>query len=279
MNHDVAAEHSREVAGGGRFEFGKNWARFLAQVGEDRIRRAEQSLSLMLERESLSGLSFLDIGSGSGLFSLAARRLGAEVHSFDFDTNSVACTRELRRRYFPEDIHWKVEQASVLDRSYLDSLPGFDIVYSWGVLHHTGQMWTALDNAQRLVRPGGQLFIAIYNDQGTPSRRWRKVKKLYNALPAPLRVIVTWPCFLHLWWRPIVKDLLRGRPGRSFRDYTGLRGMSVWTDLIDWVGGYPFEVARPEQILDFYRQRGFILTKMTTEGGSLGCNEFVFRRC
>ena len=100
----------------------------------------------MLEMDDLTGKTFLDIGSGSGLFSLAARRLGAKVHSFDFDSNSYGCTMELRKRYFDGDGNWKVEQGSALDRNYIESLGKFDIVYSWGVLHHTGAMWTALEN-------------------------------------------------------------------------------------------------------------------------------------
>src|SRR5512145_1920359 len=106
LNKDEALLHAEEVARGERFEFGKNWRRFLEGVRDEQIVTAESSLKRMLEMDSLAGLSFLDIGSGSGLFSLAARRLGARVHSFDFDPNSVACTKELRRRYFPEDNAW-----------------------------------------------------------------------------------------------------------------------------------------------------------------------------
>jgi 2-polyprenyl-6-hydroxyphenyl methylase/3-demethylubiquinone-9 3-methyltransferase len=148
-------------------------------------------------------------------------------------------------------------------------------VYSWGVLHHTGAMWQALDQVAGSVRPGGKLFIAIYNDQGTRSRRWLAVKKTYNRLPPALRFTIVLPSFVVLYWRRMVKDLLAGKPGRTFRQQRD-RGMSLWRDLIDWVGGYPFEVARPEQIFDFYLERGFQLVKLTTCGGSLGCNEFVF---
>lgn len=271
-------QHAREVAAGERFAFGGNWARFLALVNEQRIAAGETSLREMLSMESLAGRTFLDAGSGSGLFSLAARRMGARVRSFDFDPQSVACTAELRRRYFPDDPQWIVEQASVLDAGYLDALGEFDVVYSWGVLHHTSAMWQALANVARMVAPGGKLFIAIYNDQGTPSRRWLKVKQLYNRFPPPLRFLVLWPAAAHLWWRCMVKDLLRGRPFATWRSYGGLRGMDAWRDIVDWVGGLPFEVAKPEQILDFFRDRGFVLEKLATQGGSLGCNEFVFSR-
>src|SRR6185295_10447431 len=105
------------------------------------------SLLTMLKERSLEGRRFLDIGSGSGLFSLAARRLGASVHSFDLDPESVRCALELRRRFCPADADWRIEQASALDRRYLAALGEFDVVYSWGVLHHTGQMRDALENA------------------------------------------------------------------------------------------------------------------------------------
>jgi SAM-dependent methyltransferase len=232
----------------------------------------------MLNFESLHGKSFLDVGSGSGLFSLAARRLGARVHSFDYDPYSFASTAELRRRYFPEDTQWRVEQGSVLEKPYLEALGQFDIVYSWGVLHHTGSMWQALENVTPLVKSGGTLFIAIYNDQGKRSRQWRSIKRIYNRLPANFRFLVLWPAFLKMWWKRLLKDALAGRPRYSFRNYKALRGMSLWHDVVHWVGGYPFEVAKPEQIFDFYYQRGFYLARMTTQAGDLGCNEFVFRK-
>ena len=272
-------QHVAEVAAGERFEFGKNWARFLKSLTEDQIVEAQRSLEHMLETGNLAGKSFLDIGSGSGLFSLAARRMNARVHSFDYDPQSVNCTLELRRKYFPKDVDWRVEEGSALDQDYLRRLGVFDVVYSWGVLHHTGKMWEALENAGDLVAPGGTLFIAIYNDQGTASLRWRKVKRLYNRLPRGLRFLVVVPSFAVQNYAHIIKDFLRLRPFKTLRAYgRNRRGMSMWRDLIDWVGGYPFEFARPDEIFDFYRKRGFRLERLRTCRGTPGCNQFVFRK-
>jgi 2-polyprenyl-6-hydroxyphenyl methylase/3-demethylubiquinone-9 3-methyltransferase len=114
--------HSKDLSRGNRFEFGKNWQRFLKTIDEARIAEAERSLTERLEIDNLQGKSFLDIGSGSGLFSLAARRLGARVHSFDYDAQSVACTAELKRRYFSDDVNWNIEEGSVVDDEYMQSI-------------------------------------------------------------------------------------------------------------------------------------------------------------
>ncbi|MCX6999354.1 MAG: class I SAM-dependent methyltransferase [Candidatus Sumerlaeota bacterium] len=271
--------HHTEITEGNRFEFGKNWSRFLSRLNEERIIRAENSLKMMLEAEDLRGRSFLDIGCGSGLFSLAARRLVAHVRSFDYDPQSAACTRELKRRYFPEDAGWVIEEGSILDRKYVQSLGRFDIVYSWGVLHHTSAMMEALEMAGSLVADGGRIFIAIYNNQGGASRRWASLKSLYNHSPRPVRWLLVLGVGLFFEVRSALIRLCRLQNPLPFKDWAKRRedrGMSVWHDLVDWVGGYPFEVAKPEEIFNFFKTRGFILTQLKTCGGGLGCNEYVF---
>jgi 2-polyprenyl-3-methyl-5-hydroxy-6-metoxy-1,4-benzoquinol methylase len=176
MKNVSVSTHAQEIKSHERFDFGNNWRVFIETIHEGQIATAEKSLQKMLQTDSLQGKSFVDVGSGSGLFSLAARRLGATVHSFDFDPNSVACTAMLRQQYFRGDAAWTIDEASALDSQYVDSIGRFDVVYSWGVLHHTGQMWKALEHVQRLVAPQGRLFIAIYNDQGSRSRRWLIIK-------------------------------------------------------------------------------------------------------
>lgn len=274
------------------FEFGANWTRFLKLVDESRISAAAKSLQSMLGRESLQGQRFLDAGCGSGLFSLAAHRLGAEVLSFDIDPLSVKCAEELRRRFGRPQHGWKIEQGSALDSEYLHQLGLFDVVYSWGVLHHTGSMWQAIELVAERVAPGGVFWLAIYNDQGQTSGRWKQVKQLYQRLPRFLRPVLTgliglgmvgqrlWSTFVSACVRicllrnPLVPlmELYRDVSRRSER------GMDRWIDLEDWVGGWPFEVARPEEIFRFLRDRGFQLMELKTCGGGLGCNEFVLQR-
>jgi 2-polyprenyl-3-methyl-5-hydroxy-6-metoxy-1,4-benzoquinol methylase len=270
---------SSDTSAEARFGFGENWRRFLDVLDDDRIRVAEESLKTMLDVDSLAGKSFLDIGSGSGLFSLSAMRLGAErVHSFDYDQSSVNCTLELKRRYFPDDPRWTIERGDVLDSAYLESLGAWDIIYSWGVLHHTGDMWKALGNVAGMARPGGRVYISIYNDQGGNSRRWTRVKQLYNTGPAGRAAVLGTlvPAFA---LRSFAIDVLRRQnPLDSYREYYRERGMSRVHDWVDWLGGYPFEVAKPEEVLALFRDRGFSLEGLKTCGGGLGCNEYLFRR-
>jgi len=274
-------EHLSEVPQRKRFEFGKNWERFLSVLDEDRILEAEKSLKQMLEIDDLNRKSFLDIGSGSGLFSLSARRLGAKVFSFDYDPLSVGCTMELKRRYFLEDANWTIEEGNVLDVNYLKSLGQFDIVYSWGVLHHTGAMWIGLENIIPLVNEGGKLFISIYNNQGFLSLLWAALKKFYNQSSKPIRGLIVLGVGAFFETRSVLARLVRCKnplPFKYWAEKKKSRGMSVWYDLVDWVGGYPFEVAKPEEIFDFYRKKQFELIKLKTCAGGLGCNEYVFLR-
>jgi 2-polyprenyl-3-methyl-5-hydroxy-6-metoxy-1,4-benzoquinol methylase len=263
-----------------RFKFGANWSRFLDCVDEARIAAAQQSIAAMMGgRQAIAGRTFLDAGSGSGLFSLAAVRLGAtRVHSFDYDGKSVATTAELKRRFAPAESQWTIERGDVLDRRYVDSLGKWDVVYSWGVLHHTGNMSEAIANACGLVAEGGLLFLAIYNDQGWRTRAWTSIKRIYNVSALGRAAVLA--VFVPYWAsRGLASDVLRLRnPLRRYREPRWPRGMSLVRDWVDWLGGYPFEAAAPEAIFRDVRDRGFTLRNLATCGGSHGCNELVFQR-
>ena len=268
----------RKDMGNDRFEFGKNWKKYLDNLSDKQIKEAQRSLQQWFGLKNLEGKSFLDIGSGSGLFSLAARNLGARVFSFDYDENSVGCTKYLKNKFYKGDRQWQVEQGDILDKEYLSKFEKYDIVYSWGVLHHTGHMYQALQNASDLVADNGTLFIAIYNDQGSISKMWKVIKKTYNDVPGVCKGFISVPFFVFFWGARAVKDILKGTPFLTWKTYVKKRGMSPWTDAVDWVGGYPFEVAKPEEIFDFFHKRGYTLEKMMTKRGGNGCNQFVFAR-
>jgi 2-polyprenyl-3-methyl-5-hydroxy-6-metoxy-1,4-benzoquinol methylase len=264
---------------GRRFGFGENWKSFLAQLDDARIAEAEKSLQWLVGRDRLDGVRFLDIGSGSGLSSLAARRLGARVFSFDYDAQSVECTTALRDRFFPGDPDWRVEQGSILDRGYLDKLGRFDIVYSWGVLHHTGAMAEAIENASRLVPPGGMLIIALYR-KTLLCRFWAWEKRWYCR--ASLRGQAA--------ARGLYVALMRfgfAVLGRNFAtyvaDYRSKRGMDYIHDVHDWLGGYPYESIGPADVAKTLTALKFAHVRSKVQPASVGlfgsgCDEFVYRR-
>ena len=256
------------------FAFGANWARFLTSLSDRQIEQATQAVNALVGRD-LRDQTFLDIGSGSGLSSLGARRLGARVYSFDYDAQSVACTQELRRRFFPGDAAWAVAQGSVLDERFLATLGQFDIVYSWGVLHHTGQMWSAIENAARLVRPGGLFIIGIYNFRGgrRGTATWTRLKRWYCE--APHWQQVAWES-AYMSWELASLAAVGRNPVRMIREYHSERGMSWRRDVIDWLGGYPYEAATPGEILEFVRRKcNFVLIKQNINM-HMGVSEFVF---
>ena len=275
-----AEEHRREVLSGERFQFGRNWRKFLRQVDESRIQASEDALLTALGAPDLSGRAFLDIGCGSGLSALAAVRAGAQVTAFDFDPEAVAATTTLLERWAPEGSQWRVMQGSALDRTFVGGLGVHDIVHSWGVLHHTGSMWDACDIAAAAVPEGGMLFIALYNDAGAKSTTWRKRKRRYVRLPRGLRTAYAWSLLVAAEVLFLSRALRAGRPSdwyRRWRDDRPERGMDRYRDWIDWIGGYPYEFSTVEETVAFFATRGLTPTNVVPNGGT-GCNEFVFER-
>jgi SAM-dependent methyltransferase len=263
-----------------RFDFGRNWQRYLdAYLDPERIDIATRSLNELID-DDLAGRTFVDIGAGSGLFSLCAYRAGAaRVVSFDVDPGSVACCHELRWRS-GNPKHWIVLQGSVLDADFVASLAEAEVVYSWGVLHHTGDMYRAIRHGARLVKPGGLFVIAIYNRVTgcfLDSDRWQRIKRRYNHSSKATQLCME-ASFTGYW---TVRQLAaRRNPLRIAREYKKNRGMALKTDLVDWLGGYPYEYATTDEIVSFCREElGFEVVKVLgNPPKGIGNNQFVFHR-
>jgi 2-polyprenyl-3-methyl-5-hydroxy-6-metoxy-1,4-benzoquinol methylase len=260
-----------------RFQFGKNWQRYIeTSLSEEKITQSASHLKSFLRVENLRGKTFLDVGSGSGIHSLAALRLGADrIFSFDYDENSVSATARLRGNA-GSPVNWTVEQGSVLDEHYMQKLDKFDVVYSWGVLHHTGDMWSAVRNASIPLRPGGVFYIALYSPEiyvSPPSHNWLDVKQQYNAASNFRKKKME----LSYVWRTVVRPTLRsGRnPFSIMREY-GDRGMTFWTDVRDWLGGYPMDFAGFRDTILFC-ERTLNLQLVNSKAGE-GNTEYLFTK-
>lgn len=262
------------------FAFGRNWQRYVDRyLDPERIAIASQSLTDLIG-EDLCGKTFVDIGAGSGLFSLCAHRAGAgRVVSIDVDPESVASCRLLKERSGDPDT-WEVVEGSILDPGLQALIPKGDVVYSWGVLHHTGDMWTGMRLAAELVAPNGLFCIAIYNratDRFLNSERWARIKRSYNHAPRGVQRAMG-AAFLGYW---TARQLYaRRNPVRIAREYKRSRGMALKIDLVDWLGGYPYEFATVDEVVTFCTQRcGLKVVKVQALGArETGNNQFVFRR-
>lgn len=260
-----------------RFEFGKNWLDFIEKNYDPKqVEIAKACILNFMKRDDLNGLSFLDIGCGSGLHSSAALSAGVkEVFAFDYDPSSVEATKYIQKQVgSPEN--WKVEQGSVLDSDFMDKLPQYDMVYSWGVLHHTGDVWTAIKNAAEKVKPGGVFFIALYSAdvQINPTPEfWLEVKMKYVNSGWLKRRYLDW------WyvWRFILGKKVANLPAfvKRISDHKKGRGMNIFTDIRDWLGGWPMEFVYDDEAVKFCEKLGFKLEQIKT---GEACTEFLFTR-
>ena len=252
------------------FDFGKNWQEFSAQrLDADRVSEACRSLQSLLQTDSMAGLSFFDVGCGSGLFSIAAHRLGAaKVVGIDVNPRCIKISQDNRERFIPSSpVEFHI--ASAVHPRELERFGKFNIVYAWGSLHHTGSMWQAIRNVAGCVAADGFLIVAIYNKHLT-SPLWKLIKQFYNQVP---KIVQRFMIFLFGAVIYIAKFLFTRRNPLN-KD----RGMDFWFDVIDWIGGYPYEYATPREVKAFLTSRGFELRRFIPASVPTGCNEFVFRK-
>jgi 2-polyprenyl-6-hydroxyphenyl methylase/3-demethylubiquinone-9 3-methyltransferase len=254
-----------------RFSFGRNWQKYLDDLPAGAADTMQAYVADWLGSD-LKGLHVVDIGSGQGLTSLSVFRLGASVVSFDLDPHSVAATRRLRESAGNPD-SWRVERGSILDATFAGGLGTFDVVVSWGVLHHTGSLWVAIDAAAGLVAPGGRLWIALYH-RTRQSGRSLRIKQMYAAMPAFGKTV-----FRGLYAAAkIAKSLIVRRRLPALHGSYDTRGMNWWRDIEDWLGGLPYEVAGPGEVLARLRPMGFDLVRLD-DAISEGRNDvYLFRR-
>lgn len=260
------------------FAFGENWASYAKLIGEPQIEQAKEGLLKLIPAEDFKGRSFLDIGCGSGLHALAATQLGvARVVGVDIDPNSTATAKHVLSERAPHT-PWQIENVSVFDLTP-EKLGVFDIVYSWGVLHHTGDMWQALNNAATLVAPGGLLAVAFYRETYLDPF-WQLEKRLYTSAPPVIQSIVKSG---YIGAFRLARALTRqGSFSDYIANYKSRRGMDFEHDVHDWLGGYPYESALAPEVdrrltaLGFKAERVFARPKSSGIFGS-GCDEYVYR--
>lgn len=266
MTADNGVNHTARVS----FSFGRNWKSFSRFASESAIQRAEDDVRLWLGPHGVAGKSVIDVGCGSGIHSLVLHRMGAaSLVSIDADLGSVQSTNRFHDRA-GNPPNWRVLGGSILDRGLLRSLGRFDVVYSWGVLHHTGQMWTAIENASALAAPNGRMWISIYAKGPNYANQLRVKRKFNNASWLYKKAYVAY--YLLARWRA------ERRAGHRLKDWFWYeRGMNAYHDAVDWFGGLPYEVASVDEVKDFLESRGWNLERLreVPEGQ---CHVFLFQR-
>lgn len=261
-----------------QFAFGKNWQDFLQKkYNLKSLEKSKIYLKDFLDGHDIKDKTFLDVGCGSGIHSLAALELGAKkVFSIDVDKDSVECTESLRDNK-NDGYNWEIREVSLLDDKEINQLGKFDFVYCWGVAHHTGDMWRALDNLAKLVSDDGFLILAIYNEVPGKfgSKTWHYIKKFYvNSnffIKKLMEITYVSSSFLKLC-------VSSRRPFKFIKKYKEKRGMDWKVDLIDWLGGYPYEYASVEDIFNFYKKNYSMTLVNLKTTNYIGNNQFLLKK-
>lgn len=225
----------------GEFSFGFNWVDYVkTRMSEDIISMHQTNLKSLYDSIgiSLEEKSVFDIGSGSGLSSISFARLGAStITSMDIDSFSVEATAYTKNKFWNNsDIQWNIYQRSILDGIPIPD-ESQDIVYSWGVLHHTGDMWNAIRNSIKAVKPGGIFHVALYR---SGSKFSKSLDEKYRFKFADKETKI---------------QMLYNRAGQKINHIKKDRGMNKFHDALDWLGGLPYDVADPEVLFSWLKEK------------------------
>jgi len=256
------------------FDFGSNWKYYsAAALTTSRVEGAREAFCGLTFGIELKSRSFLDVGFGQGLTALCAADAGAAVCCLDVNPRCAEAL-ELTSQFFPPEAKEKLNLivGSILSSSDVRQLreksgSGYDVVHSWGALHHTGDMQQAFANCAGLVKPGGQLIVAIYNRHWS-SPLWEHIKHFYCRLPhiGQKTMIGLFVPVIYL------AKLLVTRRNPLEKD----RGMDFLIDIVDWVGGYPYEYASIDDVRGLGMANGLDLLRIIPAEVPTGCNEFIF---
>jgi len=256
------------------FDFGENWLAYSkTALTSERILSSREAFKKLISGIPIEGKTFLDVGFGQGLSSLCAAQLGAQVYGIDINQKNVKAF-EVTKRSFEILGSERMDMCvgSILLTEDIKPLQekqarGFDIVHSWGVLHHTGDMAQAFENCRKLVKKNGAFIVAIYNRHWS-SPIWRLIKKFYCSSPKLLqRTLITIfiPIIFLAKFAVTLKNPLKSE-----------RGMDFFIDIVDWVGGYPYEYASINDIQALADRHGHEAPRIEKAKVPTGCNEFVF---
>ena len=265
----------------GKFSFGINWTDFAKNKVDENIVSTHVNDALghllrmpgFLSAKPLEGKRVIDIGCGSGLSSLSFYENGCrDITSFDVNEDSIKATNIIKERFCNDEsnLKWSIKEGSILDENLVSDLRSqekYDLVYSWGVLHHTGDMRKAIDNTLSLCQSGSILWMALYIKVDQPDgeeiyQNDLKLKIKFNEASEETKkeMIVS-----------RLKKVFGNNPATWTRPYDN-RGMTPINDVTDWLGGYPYEVARAKDIKRLLEANGFSEIEVLNENRASGTN-------
>jgi SAM-dependent methyltransferase len=139
---------------------------------------------LQMTREQIRGKRVLDAGCGQGRWSYGFIKLGATVRGIDTSVSAIKYANEHLKRTTPPA---RFCVLNVLDERQLSKVfnnAEFDIIWCWGVLHHTGDPEKGFDNLVKLLKPGGTIHLYLYGKKSFVNKFWRRV---FNVMPLDKR--------------------------------------------------------------------------------------------